>query len=389
MSAVAAALRPSDATACAAALADATRERRAVRVRGAGTKSYLGELLPTDLVLETGALSGVVDHVPADLTITVGAGTALAEVRRALGAHGQVLPLDPPHGDAATIGGVVAANSNGFGRLRYGGVRDLLIGTVVALADGTVARGGGRVVKNVAGYDLNKLLIGSLGTLGVLSEATFKVLPRPEAHALAVVRCRGAGPAFAIADALLHTAVRPSALVVDATHGRWMVLVGAEGQRPQVERAIAETGRAAGGAGAATERADDAEELLAAARELPATAVDGALIRAALPLAAQRSFAESALGLEAAVRCVVDAGSGIARVHLRGDEATVLRSADTLLAAAAVVGGSARVERRDASLRARLAAWSGARPGGEFLMRRLKEAFDPAGVLEPGRSVIG
>ncbi len=388
MTAVATALRPASAAECAVALAAASRERHTVRIRGAGTKSYLGELLPTDLVLETGAMSGIVDHVPADLTVTAAAGTPLADLQRALAAYGQVLPLDPPHAAAATVGGIVASNSSGFARLRYGGVRDLLIGTVAALADGTVARGGGRVVKNVAGYDLNKLFVGSLGTLGVIAEATFKVLPRPEARALAVARCSGAAAAFAIADHLLHTAVRPTALVVEAAHGRWSLLIAAEGPRPHVERAIDETARAAKDARAVCERTED-DARVAAARELPATAVDGVLVRAALPLAAQRFFTESAATLDAFARCVVDAGSAIVRVHLRGDEAAVLRSADTLLAAAAVVGGSARVERRDASLRPRLAAWSGARPGGDFLMRRLKEAFDAAGVLEPGRSAVG
>ncbi|MEK7284740.1 MAG: FAD-linked oxidase C-terminal domain-containing protein, partial [Chloroflexota bacterium] len=140
--------------------------------------------------------------------------------------------------------------------------------------------------------------------------------------------------------------------------------------------------------GASVERIDDPEPILAPLRELPASASDGALVRASLPLAAQRSFAESAVGVEGFARLVVDAGSGIARVHVRGEDAAVMRAADALVAAAHVVGGSARVERRDPALRARLSAW-GARPPGHFLMRRLKEAFDPAGILEPGRSAIG
>ena len=99
---------------------------------------------------------------------------------RPLAVHGQLLPLDPPHTTrGATVGGIIAANSSGFGRYRYGGVRDLLLGVRAALPDGTIARAGGRVVKNVAGYDLNKLFVGSLGTLGVIVEATFKILPIP------------------------------------------------------------------------------------------------------------------------------------------------------------------------------------------------------------------
>lgn len=384
----AAVARPADAASCAATIAEASRERRTLRVRGAGTKDHLGELYPTDGVLETTALVGVVDHVPADLTVTVAAGTRLAEVQRALGERGQFLPLDPPHGDAATVGGILAAASDGFGRLRYGGVRDLVIGTATALADGTLARSGGRVVKNVAGYDLNKLLIGSLGTLGVVVEVTLRVLPLPEARALVAARCATPAAALAIADAMVRMPLRPAALVVSGRRRGWSAYVGAHGPRAQVERTMDEATRAAAGVAASTERLDD-ETALIPLRELPATAKDGALVRAALPLGTQRSFLESALALDAFETAVADAGTGVARVHLRGDDAAVLRGADALLASASALGGSARVERRDPALRDRLRGWSAQEPAGAFLMRRIKEAFDPAGILEPGRGAIG
>ena len=379
-------MRPADVAACAAALAEASRERRTVRVVGGGTKSYLGDTRPTDLTLETSALAGIVDHVPADLTVTAGAGTRMADLQRALGDHGQFLPLDPPHADRATLGGLIAAASDGFGRLRYGGIRDALIGSTIALADGTVARAGGRVVKNVAGYDLNKLLIGSLGTLGVVAEATLKVLPLPEARGLSVIRCRSAATAFQVADAFVRTPLRPSALVVEGSGRAWSVYVGVHGTREQVDRVMREAARGAETVGAAVERAD--EDVLAPLRELPGTATDGALVRAALPIGPQRSFVESAAQLETFARLVADAGTGIVRVHLRGDDAAVLNAADTLVAGASVIGGTARVERRAPSLEARLAVWGGPPPGGLFLMRRIKDAFDPAGVLEPGRSVV-
>jgi glycolate oxidase FAD binding subunit len=380
------AVRPGDAQACAAALLEASRDRRAVRIRGGGTKEYLGDGRAADLTLETAALEGIVDHVPADLTVTVRAGTRIADLQRALGERGQFLPLDPPHGDGATVGGVIASASDGFGRVRYGGIRDLLIGSVVALADGNVVTAGGRVVKNVAGYDLNKLVIGSLGTLGVVTEATLKVLPLPEARGVAVARATSAAAVLAVADTLIRTPLRPSALAV-AGPREWVVHVGAQGTRPQVERAMREAAAAAGAAGAKVERSDD-ESAIAPLRELPATATDGALVRASLPLGAMRSFIESAVRLDAVARVVADAGTGVVRVHVRGDDAAVLAAADTLVAGATVVGGSARVERRAAALRDRLRAWSGAPPGGLFLMRRIKDAFDPAGILEPGRSVV-
>jgi glycolate oxidase FAD binding subunit len=387
VSAIAVAARPAGAEECARFLRDASGERRSVRVRGGGTKDYLGETGPTDTVLETAGLGGVVAHVPADLTITVGGGTPLATVREALAREGQVLPLDPPHGDRATIGGVVAANSTGFARARYGGVRDLLIGTTVALADGTVAHAGGRVVKNVAGYDLNKLFIGSLGTLGVIVECTFKVLPRPPASGGLRARFAEAAAAFGAADAVARTAARPAALVVDATARReWTLIVRAEGAASQVER-IRDIAARAARAGGTVERDDAVEDALGPLRELPASP-EGTIVRASLPPAAQPAFADAAVRLDGFARLVADAASGIVRVQLRGSDEDQVAGADALLAAALVCGGSARVERRPERLRARIAAWGDGDLPGVFLMRRIKEAFDPAGILEPGRGPV-
>jgi glycolate oxidase FAD binding subunit len=385
VSAVAERVAATSATAAAETLARAAAERRTVRVRGAGTKDYLGDLAPTDIVLETAALSGVVAHVPADLTVTVAAGTPLAELQRALAQHGQTLPLDPPHGDRATVGGVVAANSSGFRRARYGGVRDLLIGTTTALADGSVARAGGRVVKNVAGYDMNKLLVGSFGTLGVITECTFKVLPVPAATAGIRARFARAADAFAAADTIARTPARPAALVVDGSDA-WDLLVVAEGAASAVERTMTIVASAAEARGSA-ERDPDIERELAPLRELPREA-DGVLVRASLPPAAQNAYAEVALRLEGFARLVADAASGIVRVHVRGDDDDMIAAADALLVAARVCGGSARVERRPDRLRQRVAAWGDGDRPGLFLMRRLKEAFDPSGVLEPGRGPV-
>ncbi|MGH2378255.1 MAG: hypothetical protein ACRDGT_07235, partial [Candidatus Limnocylindria bacterium] len=187
--------------------------------------------------------------------------------------------------------------------------------------------------------------------------------------------------------ALLRSAVRPSALAVDGTRRGWVAAVASEGEPAAVERAMLEAVRAAERSAAQVDRADDPEPVLAPLRDLPATATDGALVRASLPLAAQRSFVEAAAALEAFDRCVADAGAGVMRVHLRGDDADVLLGADTLMAGARSVGGSARIERREEALRGRLPAW-GPPPGGDFLMKRIRLAFDPAGTLEPGRGIV-
>jgi glycolate oxidase FAD binding subunit len=219
----------------------------------------------------------------------------------------------------------------------------------------------------------------------VIAEATLKIVPLPRSRAVAVARCGSLEAAFGIADALLRTPIRPSALVVEGTRAGWVAIVGAHGDAAPVERAMTEALRAAKRAGASVERVDG-EEVLRGPRELPATAADGALVRAAVPLAAQVAFANAATRLRGFVRCVADASSGIVRVHLRGDDA--IADAGELMDLAPLHGGTARVERRDASLASGLRPW-GPQPAAEALMRRIKDTFDPAHVLEPGRSIVG
>jgi glycolate oxidase FAD binding subunit len=382
-------IRPADAAACARAVAESAEARRSLRIRGAGTKDYLGEVLPTDAVLDTTAIAGVVAHVPADLTVTAAAGTRFADLRSALARAGQFLPLDPPHADAATVGGIVAANSTGFWRARYGGVRDLLIGTTAILGDGTVVRSGGRVVKNVAGYDLNKLFVGSLGTLGVFVECTFKVLPRPPASQGAHAQFTRSADAFAAADAIVRTSARPAALAISGgPASAWELLLQADGDAAPVARTLELLSQSARAHGTSAQPHDGLPAVLATLNDISARG-EGTVVRAALPPAAQPAFATTAARLEGFAQLVADAASGIVRVVLRGDDPVVLSGADALLAAARVCGGSARVERRPESLRGRLGAWGDVEPAGRFLMRRLKEAFDPRGILEPGRSAAG
>ena len=385
MSATVTRVVPADGAECARILAEAAHDRRTVRITGSGTKSYIGDVAQTDVEVGTSRLAGVIDHEPADLTVTVGAGMRVADVAVVLARAGQFLPLDPPHADAATIGGVIAANSNGFWRARYGAVRDLLIGTRVALVDGTVARAGGRVVKNVAGYDLDKLLVGSFGTLGVIVEATFKVLPLPAASEGLVASFRRSSDAFAAAESIVRGAARVEACVVERGEGTtWRVAVQARGSAPTVRRAIEDARREAAAHGGDVSELGDA---LSALRELPAHAADGALVRVSLPLAASAPFAETAARLESLHTLVADAASGVVRAHLAGDDDAVVDDAEALLVAARVVGGSGRIERRAEHLRTRLSTWP-TRPNGDFLMRRIKDAFDPVGVLEPGRAAF-
>jgi glycolate oxidase FAD binding subunit len=164
------------------ALQETLRAHPRVLPRGAGTKPALSTASDGVTSLDLGGLSGIVDYDPAELTFTARAGTPVREVEVALSAERQYLPFDPPWPDA-TLGGVVAAGTSGPGSYRHGGVRDFILGVRFLDAGGTLVGGGGRVVKNAAGLDLPKLMVGSLGRLGVLLELTFKVFPRPEAWA--------------------------------------------------------------------------------------------------------------------------------------------------------------------------------------------------------------
>src|SRR5258707_2938322 len=152
----------------------------AVIPRGGGTKLGWGNPpARADLILSTARLTEIIEHAWADLTVSVEAGCTIQRLQETLAQHGQRLALDPLWPEKATVGGVLSTNDSGALRLRFGALRDLIIGATIALADGTLASSGGKVVKNVAGYDLPKLVTGALGTLGVIVRAVFRLLPLP------------------------------------------------------------------------------------------------------------------------------------------------------------------------------------------------------------------
>ena len=181
-------LEPHSVSEAAQQMEQLARERRRVAFLGGGTELELGAWPERiDAVLRTRGLKQIVEYQPADMVMVVEAGVTLAELQAAAREHRQRLALDPPWPDRATIGGIVATGAFGPRRTRYGAVRDLIIGVQLVRADGAVARGGGKVVKNVAGFDLPKLACGSLGTLGLIAGATFRLHPLPEASETVVL----------------------------------------------------------------------------------------------------------------------------------------------------------------------------------------------------------
>lgn len=173
----------------AEAIRQAIARRRPIRIRGSGSKDFYGGAAQGE-VLDTTAYRGIIDYAPEELVITARAGTPLAEIEAALAAHGQMLPFEPPHfGPRATLGGCIAAGLSGPRRASLGAVRDFVLGVQIMDGNADPLRFGGQVMKNVAGYDVSRLMAGSLGTLGLILEMSLKVLPRPKAEATVQFEC--------------------------------------------------------------------------------------------------------------------------------------------------------------------------------------------------------
>ena len=230
------------------AIRDAIREARErgrrVLPRGAGSKPALSTPRENDLSLEIGALNGIVRHDPAELTVTALAGTPVRELAQALAAHGQYLPFDPPFGPlGATIGGVAAAGTSGPGRHRHGGIRDFVIGVRFLDGTGELVTGGGAVVKNAAGFDLPKLLTGSLGRLGVIVELSLKVLPAPPAWGTLRADAPGLDEALEAIAHLGRSRIDIEALDLEPPARIWVRLGGpADGLAERLDRVEREVG---------------------------------------------------------------------------------------------------------------------------------------------------
>lgn len=371
---------PADAAETAAALRACADAGEAVVAFGGGTLQGIGNAPARyDVALDLRRLDGVRAYDHRDLTIGVDAGMTIDALTRTLAEHGQFVPLDVPQPARATIGGVLASGWAGPRRATYGRPRDLLIGSQAALADGTLASAGGMVVKNVTGYDVGKLYVGSLGTLGVLVRANFKALPKPPMQRLAIahvpedVRDRAVG-------SLGSLTIEPSAaLAVDGFGDDARIIVLLEGGEATVERATRDLRSALGRAGVAETRlldGDVAERAFARVLEGYTEIVRDATLtyrETGLPATAwERAHRACALGAET----IADLRTGdvIARVGAGVDVRSVLPRA-TLLAGAS-------------ALRAGIDAW-GEPPSTIATMRALKERFDPRGALAPGRFVGG
>lgn len=342
------------------------REGRAVRPRGGGTKAR--PAADAELELSTSAL-GEIEHTPGDLTAVLGAGVRLADAQRVFAAEGQMLALDPPlgEGDAATIGGVLASADSGPLRHRYGAPRDLVLGMTVALSDGTVAKAGGRVIKNVAGYDLAKLFTGSLGTLGVILRAAVRLHPVPAGTATAVAEVDDPDRAAVAAGELARAPLELQSLDVAWSEGRGRVLARVAGVAAAERAEAAVALLAASGIEAAA--IEDDEPVWTEQRD--GQRLGGPVVRvSALPA----RLADVLRAADAAGARVVGR-AGIGTAWLAVDDPDAIGRVRERLAPApcAVLGAPAGVD-----------PWGAMDEGALAVMRRVKERFDPAGVCNPG-----
>jgi glycolate oxidase FAD binding subunit len=381
-------VRPGSVEEVQACVRAAGREGAALVAQGRGGHMDIGAPpVRIDVLLALDRLDRVLAHEAGDMTVTVEAGCRLPTLGAALATAGQWLPLDPPRPEATTAGGLLAANLAGPLRASQGLARDLLLGLRVVGADGGLVRGGGRVVKNVAGYDLPKLHVGAFGTVGVIVEATFRVRPRPEREEAVVVACRGIGAAASAARALRESALVPLWLEVvgPGVVGEGAALaVGLGGFAEEVGAAHAGVVDATRAYGDALHVVDGAglRARLAAAPLLP-----GATVLRAATLPAEVGRVMEAMVRAGATSSVAHAANGVVRAAVvdPGCVAPVLRSLRPGLEAR---GGSLLVERAPAAVKAGLDVWGDPGPGFD-LMRRLKRAFDPSALFAPGRFVGG
>ncbi len=338
-----------------------------------------------DVAISTAKLSGVSTFAPEDLYLTAGAGTPVAELEAFLEPHGLLAPVRAPWPET-TVGGLVAANLNAPLRLRYGGLRDLVLCATVALADGRRLRAGRPLVKNVAGYDLAKAFVGSFGTLGLLTDVTLKLTAAPRARRTLALGVDGLAAGLELADRARARALVASAVVLEADgNGRGgTLLYTAEGRAEDVDaelEAVAaawylepeEARRSGTDAWAAFLRAADEESLL---------------VRLGVPV---KDLAPclTALPEHPGARWLVDAAAGLAYGVWQPDDAGAARAwLEALRRPALELGGYAVAQAVPARLAGEIDRW-GFRPEALDVMRRLKERWDPAGILEPGTFVVG
>lgn len=366
----------------------------AVILHGGGSALHVGRPPDRyDLALDTRRLDRLIAYEPDDLTVTVEAGMSVARLHALLAARGQFLSFDVPFPTRATVGGALAAARSGPRRARFGGPRDWLIGCRIALPDGTLIRSGGRVVKNVSGYDLCKLFVGSFGTLGAIVEASFKLRPLPAADATLLLPTSGFDRALALARQIAATVNALHAVVAldeQSAHSLGLDGPAAVVRAGGVERAVAallDQARALARASTTPMPSDPA--FWQSLTDLEGAVPRGLalLVRCSVPPARLADAAAALRSATADLQLWAYADSGLLFAHLRTPTTALLPAiVQTARAAIEKLDGSLAVEAAPLQEKANIDLWGS--PGdGLALMRRIKQQFDPNRTLSPGRFV--
>jgi len=380
---------PRDAESAGGVLAWASRDKVPLVIRGGGTKLRWGPLTrPADVILSTARLTSIIEHRYGDLTATIQAGAPLAKVNRQLSAHRQWIPLDPSH-EAGTIGGILATNDSGPRRHRYGAPRDLIIGITVARTDGRLARSGGIVVKNVAGYDMGRLMTGSFGTLALIVDATFKLVPVAQASRTVVVTAPSTALLGSVLAAIVSSQTMPTAVELETPPGRFLVRF--ETVERAAEQQASEVENLALSRGAQSDIVSGADEAaLWQAHAARPWNKSGCVIKVSTLLAEIPSLLDWLRDAEAGSdwELVGRAGVGVLLLRLDGADDEQERVAIQLRARFKPGEGHVSVLRASADLKKRLEAF-GSVGDALPLMQTIKRQFDPAGILNPGRGPGG
>ena len=410
-------LHPASAEDVAAALLRAAETRQSIVIRGGGSKSDWGRPAGrVDAVLDLRRMNRILAHEHGDLTATIEAGATLREVNAALAVHGQTLPLDPPCGYRATIGGLLATNDSGPLRHRYGTPRDLVIGIQLATTDGVLSKAGGRVVKNVAGYDLSKLVTGSFGSLAAIVSATFKLSPLPAGSKTMTLGVRDAAALGEIVGTMMASQLEPVAFELalgtqrPQHTQRGLVSAGLAGfafhvlvrfaSLPAV--VDAQIAQATSVLQARTTSIDVVDgEVERALWQRHATKIwdaPGAIVRASwLPaniVAAQAHLkacttnaATSATDITNVTDTELIGRAAIGAGHIRIEGNIAAQAAVIEQLRASEVFGNVVIVRGSPELKARVDVW-GSHGDRQPLFDALKRAFDPHGVLNAGRGPL-
>ncbi|MGH7903341.1 MAG: FAD-binding oxidoreductase [Candidatus Dormibacteraceae bacterium] len=366
-------VRPASAEEMARTLGEAVSSGQAVVPVGGGRSLGMGDALERwDVAIETAGLNRIVEYNSADLTVTAEAGIPLERLSEELGRGGQFLPLDPFASPGHTVGGLLASGWSGPLRLGHRHPRDFLIGLRVALPDGRLVRSGGRVVKNVSGYDLNKLHLSALGALGVIVEASFKVFPKP-LHEVTLERRAASTPEiWSEIERALAVKLPPVALELLSPHlesgaaggGGWRLLARVAGTRLSVERIARELGWEEADAGFWAEHSRRSA---------------GSWARVSVP---RGRLPEVTAHLPEGARWWGSPGVGVAHWIGCADPGQLGR----VRSACEEAGGSLVLLAAPAEVKRSLGAW-GRAPAGLDLMRAIRDAFDPTRAISPGRYV--